>query len=356
MIITLGSMAEVETGALGRAMLVLAPLVLAAALSGDANWLLAAIVTVSAYIAMERSGLAPLGVVLHGLAIVAGFMALLAAQAIPLLFIIGCAALASTSVLLTARGANLQSLGIFTFIPALYLACEAAEAAAPHQLVQHGTAFLPFVMVALLPVLLLSAFDHICACGPGVNRLHHFRRILRWSELGVRSFYGEAMIAAALAVAVAASAVEWWHIEHGQWVIWSAASVVTGDAASGNKKLRDRITGAIVGVPAGIGVGWLLPQGAQAYVGIACGVATILAVLSLVALRPYVVAFGLRCGCAGFGLLLASHSTAIAAERTANVVLGGIIGIAFVLIIRAVAGAFQPARNHHDIIHTSPHS
>ena len=259
-------------------------------------------------------------------------------------------------MLLTARGAKLQSLGIFTFIPTLYLACEAAEAAAPHQLIQHGIAFLPFVMVALLPVLLLSAFDHICACGPEVNRLHHFRRILRWSELGVRSFYGEAMIAAALAVAVAASAVEWWHIEHGQWVIWSAASVVTGDAASGHKKLRDRITGAIVGVPAGIGVGLLLPQDVQAYGGIACGIATVVAVLSLVALRPYVVAFGLRCGCAGFGLLLASHSTAIAAERTANVVLGGIIGIAFVLIIRAVAGAFQPARNHHDIICTSPHS
>ncbi len=354
MTITLGGMIELDTGALGRGMLVLAPLVLAAALSADANWLLAAIVTISAYVAMEKSGLTPLGVVLHGVAIAAGFMALLAAQAFPPLFVTGCAAMATASVLLTARGAKLQSLGVFTFIPALYLACE--EAAAPRGLIQQGTAFLPFVLVALLPVLLLSAYDHICACGPEINRLYHFGRILRWTEFGVRSFYGEAMIAAALAVAVAASAVEWWHIDHGQWVIWSAASVVTGDAASGHKKLRDRVTGAIVGVPAGIAVGLLLPQTMLAYDGVACGIATVVAVLSLVALRPYVVAFGLRCGCAGFGLLLASQSTAIAAERTANVILGGIIGIAFVLIIRAVAGAFQPVRNHHDIIRTPDHN
>jgi hypothetical protein len=354
MTITFGRTVEVDIDPLLRAMLVLSPLALTAAVTEDANWLLAAIVTISGYIAVERSGLAPLGVVLHGLAIAAGFMALLAASAFPPLFVAGCAAMASASILLIARGDKLQSLGIFTFIPALYLACEAAEAPVPHRLIAEGAAFLPFLVVALLPVLLLTAYDHICACGPEVNRFHHFRRIVRWSELGVRSFYGEAMMAAALAVAVASSIVEWWHIDHGQWVIWSAASVVTGDAASGRKKLRDRVTGAIVGVPAGIGVGLMLPQSTLAHAGFACGIATMVAVLSLVALRPYVYAFGLRCGCAGFGLLLASQSTAIAAERTANVIMGGIIGITFVLLIRAVAGAFQTARNHHDILNTSP--
>jgi hypothetical protein len=52
----------------------------------------------------------------------------------------------------------------------------------------------------------------------------------------------------------------------------------------------------------------------------------------------------LRCRCAGFGLLFGRQSTAIAAERMTNVVLGGFIGIALVPIIRAVAGALQPAR------------
>jgi hypothetical protein len=53
--------------------LVLAPLVLVAARSGNSDWLLAAI--------DGPPGPAPLGVVLHGLAITAGFMTLLAALA-----------------------------------------------------------------------------------------------------------------------------------------------------------------------------------------------------------------------------------------------------------------------------------
>lgn len=95
----------------------------------------------------------------------------------------------------------------------------------------------------------MSAFDHVYTRDADVRHLYHFSRIMRCSALGVRSFYGEAAIAAALSVAVAATAVEPLHLDHGQWVIWSAASVVTGDPASGHRKLRDRLTGAIVGVP-----------------------------------------------------------------------------------------------------------
>ena len=60
MAITIGETGEIDTAALARASLVLTPLVLAAARSGNSDWLLAAIVTISAYIAMDRSGLAPL--------------------------------------------------------------------------------------------------------------------------------------------------------------------------------------------------------------------------------------------------------------------------------------------------------
>ena len=252
--------------------------------------------------------------------------------------------MAAASVLLAGRGSKLQSLGIFTFVPALYLACEIGEGTATHEFVRHGVAFLPFLVVAMSPVLLMSAFDHLYARDAEVDHLRHFSRILRWSELGVRSFYGEAAIAAALSGAVAATAVEWLHLDHGQWVIWSAASVVTGDAASGHRKLLDRMTGAVVGVPVGVAIGLLAPKDLLAYGGLATGMASILAVLSLVALRRYVVAFGLRCGCAAFVLLLASQSAAIAAERAANVILGGVIGILFVVITRAIFGAIKSRR------------
>jgi hypothetical protein len=46
-------------------------------------------------------------------------------------------------------------------------------------------------------------------------------------------------------------------------------------------------------------------------------------------------------------LLLASQSAAIAAEQAANVVLGGIIGISFVLIVRAISGAIKPGDIDH---------
>ena len=110
-----------------RAVIVLAPLVLLAVISGEELWLRAALVTISTFIAMERSGLAPVGTLLHGAAIVVCYVALLAAQAAELLFVVGCALLAAASILLTGWDARLRSLGTFTFIPALYLACETAE-------------------------------------------------------------------------------------------------------------------------------------------------------------------------------------------------------------------------------------
>jgi hypothetical protein len=82
------------------------------------------------------------------------------------------------------------------------------------------------------------------------------------------------------------------------------------------------------------------------------GFASILAVLSLVALRRYVFAFGLRCGCAAFVLLIASQSAAVAAERAANVVLGGFIGILFVLILRTISRAIKSKRIGNKSIET----
>jgi len=66
---------ELDTRSLIRAALVLAPLIALAAATGQNAWLQAAIVTISAYIAMDRAGLAPLGVILHGVAITIAFLA-----------------------------------------------------------------------------------------------------------------------------------------------------------------------------------------------------------------------------------------------------------------------------------------
>ena len=64
---------EFETRAVMHAALVLAPLVAVATASGQPIWLEAAIVSGSAFIVMEKTNLAPLGVALHGVAIAVGF-------------------------------------------------------------------------------------------------------------------------------------------------------------------------------------------------------------------------------------------------------------------------------------------
>jgi hypothetical protein len=76
-----------------RAVIVLTPLVLLAMISRE--------VTISTFIVMERFGLASLGTLLHGAAIIVCYLALLTAQAVEPVFVLGCGLLAVASILLT---------------------------------------------------------------------------------------------------------------------------------------------------------------------------------------------------------------------------------------------------------------
>jgi hypothetical protein len=88
---------EFETRAVMHAALVLAPLVAVATASGQPIWLEAAIVSGSAFIVMQKTNLAPLGVALHGVAIAVGFLVLLAAISTPPAFVGATAAMAGAS-------------------------------------------------------------------------------------------------------------------------------------------------------------------------------------------------------------------------------------------------------------------
>lgn len=315
-----------------RAVIVLTPPILLALISGDGTWLRAALVTISTFIAMERSGLAPLGTLLHGAAIIVCYLALLASQAAESLFVPGCDLLAAASILLTGWDTRLRPLGNFTFVPALYLACETEEREAPGNPLHRGILFLPAIVLAILPVLLMSALEHWKTRPLNVSRLRHFRAVLSWAERNESIPYLEALVATALAVGLAAHTVVAWKPVHGQWMIWSAASVITGDLTSGRQKLRDRLIGALVGVLAGMGAGVLMPHRAFAY-----DLASLVAVLTLVAMRPYGLAFGLRCASVSLALMLAGQSLGMAAERASHVILGGLIGFTVVHAVRLVA-------------------
>ena len=92
--------------------------------------------------------------------------------------------------------------------------------------------------------------------------------------------------------------------------------------------------GAFVGVPIGVAAGLLLPHD-----NFVIGFAALVAVLTLVVLRHYPTAFGIRCGCAAVVLITVGQSATAAGERAANVILGGLIGILFVLSVRAIAAS-----------------
>lgn len=307
---------------LGRTLAVCAPTIALYGATGDVRWLLASIATVSIAIAVERVGIAPLGALAQGTAIVAGFLSLSCALSAWPAFVAGCATLAAAAVALSRCGARLRSLGNFVFIPSLYLTCEAA--AAHHS----ATRLVPYLGAAMLPAIALSGVQ-AWRNAPAAHRLHALARWRGARELGrpaASSDVAQAIVAIALAVAAAALLVEWRHIDNGQWAIWSAASVVTGDAATARVKLRDRGLGALAGVPLGLAAGHALPHGALVYT-----LATLASVLTLVAFRHYATGFGARCACIACASWVAQQSTAIAAERVVNVLAGGLIGIACVL-------------------------
>ncbi|AIO83306.1 FUSC family protein [Burkholderia pseudomallei] len=307
---------------LGRTLAVCAPTIALYGATGDARCLLASIATVSIAIAVERVGIAPLGALAQSAAIVAGFLSLSCALSAWPAFVAGCATLAAAAVALSRCGARLRSLGNFVFIPSLYLTCEAA--AAHHS----ATRLVPYLGAAMLPAIALSGVQ-AWRNAPAAHRLHALARWRGARELGrpaASSDAAQAIVAVALAVAAAALLVEWRHIDNGQWAIWSAASVVTGDAATARVKLRDRGLGALAGVPLGLAAGHALPHGALVYT-----LATLASVLTLVAFRHYATGFGARCACIACASWVAQQSTAIAAERVVNVLAGGLIGIACVL-------------------------
>ncbi len=335
----------VDRRALSRALLVLAPLIVAAFATGDPLWMPAALATAASFIAMEQVGLAPLGVALHGLAIVAGFLLLLAALPVPPLFAIAAASMAAAAILLTAKGHRLRTPGNYVFIPSLYIACELAEIGGGSTIVR-GLAFLPYLAFALAPVLLLSAIEHGQERERDIPHMAHFISIRRrCGDFGRAVPIGEAVAAVAGAVAIAALFVEWQHPSHSQWVVWSAASVVTGDVASARRKLGDRAAGALVGVPLGLVLALVAPHTPWLL-----RLAGIGGVLTLIVFRLYPVGFGARCALIGVALSVTGQLSG-AVERIENVLIGGAIGLALVLAAHETARLI--ARHTDDVRPTS---
>ncbi len=315
---------ELHLGAIARALVVIGPLVVAYLLTREPALVNLCLLTVSLLIPALKLRLSPAAVIVQYLVIVATFTVLFLAAPIPPLFVALAAVTGFMAAAVTRFGTLLRTLGNWVFIPAVYLALDIREGALGEAaLWQAG------VLLGLSPVGLAL----VCA----VQALDGRRWTLDRSEIfGPPS--GDWLVpavATAAAVFAAAVLVEMFDIREGQWLIWSAASVVVGDLSASTGKLKLRAMGALVGAPLGLLIGWTLPVSEVGYSFCVLG-----AMLTLIAFSRYVIGFGARCFFIALAAAFAGTGSGIAAERVENVLIGG----AFGLVAVALAEIARPPR------------
>jgi len=323
---------------LSRGAMLLAPVFIMGLVTGNPIWFRMEIVTVSVFIAAERSRLAPLGVLLHTLVIGCGVLTTTASLGKPGSFVMVSVLLAIGCVAITDAGVGMRWTGTFTFIPVLYIACATANNANGHRLGQAGLEVLPYLLCSALPVILASSTSCLWKKLVRKSGGHRWLALRQVTEPPAPGCF-EGIVAAALAVGVAASLAGWHGIHCAQWLVWSAASVVTGDVESARTKWKDRMVGAIVGVPAGMLVGIFMPHAPVLFDALTAAMA-----LTLVAFNRYVVAFGARCALHAVAIIVAGHAVFSADYRAIDVVIGSVIGIVFVLGTNLVARSLRGSR------------
>ncbi|KJC34065.1 hypothetical protein UB31_38190 [Bradyrhizobium sp. LTSP849] len=310
---------EIKASELARALIVVGPFVAAYFVSRETALLNLGLVAVSLLIPALRLQLAPKVVAWHYLAILVTFAALFLAAPIKPLFVVLTALAGFLAVAVTRYGEHFRTLGNWVFIPAVYLACEVREGVSAAEALRHAGMIVVSSPIALALVCGIQIYDRrrrgdaATSFGPPI------------AEWFLPS------LATAMAVFAAAALVEVLDLKQGQWVMWSAASVVVGDLSASTGKLKQRAIGAFVGVPLGFLAGIALPQSRIGY-----ALAVLAATLTLISFSRYIVGFGLRCFFIALAASFAGGASGIAEERVANVITGGAFGLIAVALTEIV--------------------
>lgn len=301
---------ELNVGDLLKAVIVIAPLAAAYFLSGEDAVPDLSLIAISLLVAAFKLELPPKLIALHLLAILVVLLTLFLAAPLRPVFVLLAASAAFLATGITRYGEDLRTVGSWTFIPALYVACKLHEnPASPESFRQAG------IVVAFAPVILALV------CAVQLRGRNGAARTPR-SYGPVSSGWLRSAAASAIAVLAAATLVVIFNVAQGQWLIWSAASVVVGDLATSTNKLKLRAIGASVGVPLGFLIGLCLPASQIGY-----SLAVTGALLTLVAFNRYVVSFGARCFFIALAATLAGSGSGIPEARVTNILIGGAFGI-----------------------------
>ncbi|WP_245323746.1 FUSC family protein [Bradyrhizobium stylosanthis] len=307
---------EIKAAELLRALIVVGPMVAAYFIARETALLNLGLVAVSLLIPALRLQLPPKVVAWHYLAILVTFAALFLAAPVKPLFVVLTALAGFLAVAGTRYGEHFRTLGNWVFIPAVYLACEVREGVSPSEALRHAGVIIASSPIALALVCAIQVYDQrqradavVTSFGPPADE---------WLLPA---------LATAMAVFAAAALVEILDLAQGQWVMWSAASVVVGDLTASTGKLKQRAIGAFVGVPLGFLAGMALPASRVGY-----AVAVLAATLTLISFSRYVLGFGLRCFFIALAASFAGGASGIAEERIVNVLIGGTFGLIAVAV------------------------
>jgi len=311
---------EIKSTELLRALAVIGPLVIIYFFSREPAMLSLGLIAISLLIPALRLGWAPRMVVVHYVAILVTFGALFLAAPIKPLFVSLTALAAFLAVAVTRHGDALRTLGNWVFIPAVYLACELREGVSASEAAHHAGALVVLSPVALALVCGIQIHDG--RHRPDAAPVHYGSAVADWLLPAA---------ATALAVFAAAALVEALNLAQGQWVIWSAASVVVGDLSAVTGKLKLRMIGALVGAPLGFLLGAALPESRVGY-----SLAVLAATLTLITFSRYAVGFGSRCFFIALAAAFTGGASGIAEERVANVIAGGAFGLIAVVLTEMV--------------------
>ncbi|MDN3276188.1 FUSC family protein [Frankia sp. RB7] len=301
---------EIKSSELLRALIVVGPFVAVYFISGETALLNLGLIAVSLLIPALRLHLPPKVIAWHYLAILVAFAALFLAAPIKPLFVVLTALAGLLAVAGTRYGEHFRTIGNWVFIPAVYLACEVREGVSASEALRHAGIIIVSSPVALALVCGIQVYDQQRR---GNAATSFGRPAAEWLLPAA---------ATAMAVFAASALVEILDLAQGQWVMWSAASVVVGDLSASTDKLKQRAIGAFVGVPLGFLTGLALPQNRVGY-----ALAILAATLTLISFSRYIVGFGLRCFFIALAASFAGGASGIAEERITNVIIGGAFGL-----------------------------
>ena len=318
---------EVNWNSLLWALISLVPVAIGYSETRDVMFWNIGLMTISLGIGADRLNLSILAITLHFLLILSCFSLLFFAFLNPYLFILLCAALGYATIYFTRYGSKIRTLANYTFIPTIYLTCELHERIVSGSMLPTYLAFLSLAPIGLLSVILVYGIPQLRGRRKLIQQARTERvikRVLQGAALGEpEKMWAPAAAAIFLGVMIAAALVVFLHISRGEWVIWSVASVITIEFAGAKQKFNERLIGALIGVPLGFLAAQYAPKTELVYAAAAIGI-----MLTLVAFKRYRLAFGSRCFLVAFAAFIASATPAIAVERIANVLLGGVIGVA----------------------------